>query len=178
MYNNAQALPAKYADHGTPELQAKAMAEYNVTEEGYKQARVTNQTAVQMLYKLKLVSEQQYLAACKLQLAYLSSRLTIDIRSRSIVELTQNSNNYRNRMIDYCHLDSKKKFDQAMSILDDHDRKNGSYYRKLVEHVVLEGGYLKQLKRNQLYKDAKLEHLREALDILALYYGIVRKTVG
>jgi hypothetical protein len=58
---------AKFADHGTTELQRKGEIALVETTDGYKQAYITNQTVIERLYKRNQITELQYLAARRLQ---------------------------------------------------------------------------------------------------------------
>jgi hypothetical protein len=172
LYKNAKSQSVKFADHGTKELQAKGEVKIRkVDNDIYKQAYVINQTVIERLYHRNQITENQYEAARRLQSNYLKSRLSIDLRARNVVELTNNKNIFHDRMIDYCYLDAKKHFGQAMECFKICGDKS-QFYQKLILFVIIENHYLKDLKQqSKIFKAVSLDDLQQGLDILVSYYG-------
>jgi hypothetical protein len=171
-------LAARVSDYGTKELQAKGEVEYTDIDGGYKQARVTNQTVVERLYSRGQIEEHQYQAACILQNDYFRANILVSIKSKSVIDRSIQQDDYNNRLLEYCFLASKKRYEEAMKQLNQYDntihKQTGrfSHYRALIQYSVLDDGYLKDLKKaNPSYVKIGVRKLREALDILARWYG-------
>jgi hypothetical protein len=161
----------KFADHGTKLLQLKGEIKLRPIANGkYKQAYVTNQSVIERLYNRTQISEDQYIAARRLQTDYLRARHSIDLKAKNIVEITNNKNIFHDKIIDYCYLDAKKHFDQALDcfkIFGEHCK----YYQRLITFVIAHNGYLKDLrKQNNIYQEVTLKDLKLGLDLLVRHY--------
>jgi hypothetical protein len=171
---------AKFADHGTTELQRKGEIALVETTDGYKQAYITNQTVIERLYKRNQITELQYLAARRLQNDYLQSYRLVSLKARIIAEPLSKPNyfNHKDKMIDYCVSDSKKRYDKAMSFLSVENDISipgslpSKHVQRLIEWVIIEDGYLKDIKSNSKMPKVTLKHLRLALDSLVQHYNI------
>jgi hypothetical protein len=81
-------------------------------------------------------------------------------------------------MIDYCVSDSKKRYDKAMSFLSVENDISipgslpSKHVQRLIEWVIIEDGYLKDIKSNSKMPKVTLKHLRLALDSLVQHYNI------
>jgi len=157
----------RFADHGTSELQAKGEIKLTNTNDGYKQARVTNQFVIDRMYNYKHITKQQYIAARKLQSDYLKAYLALNLKARGIIELYEANFHYKNQL--YCNLEAKHSYDNAMNSLLAIDQ-NSNKYQKLVEWVIIENGYLKDLQEGNSYLGIK--ELRIALDMLVRHYNL------
>jgi hypothetical protein len=164
----------KFADHGTLELQSKGEVKFAEVDGIYKQAYVTSQTVIERLYSRKQITAPQYLAARKLQNDYLQAHLAINLKARLLVELVNVSSSFKDKLIDYCNLDAKKRYNEAMnSLLISGEDFNINYYQKLVEWVIVENGYLKDIKRaGKQFSKINLDHLRISLDVLVKFYAL------
>jgi hypothetical protein len=172
-------LAARVSDYGTKELQTKGEVEYIDIDGGYKQARITNQTVVERLYNRGQIEEYQYQAACILQNDYFRANLIVSLKSKSVIDRSIQQSDYNNRLLEYCFLDSRKRYEEAMKLLNRYDniifKQTGrfSHYRALIQYTILDDGYLKDLKKaNPSYVNIGVKKLKEALDILARWYGI------
>jgi hypothetical protein len=178
-FNMSKSQGIKFADHGTLELQAKGEVKFVEVDGIYKQAYVTSQTVIERLYNRKQVTLLQYLAARNLQNDYLKAHLAINLKARLLLELVNASSNLKDRLIDYCNLDAKKRYNEAMNSLliisKDLPINNykSNFYQKLIEWVIIENGYLKDIKPDgKKFSKINLDHLRVSLDVLIKFYTL------
>ncbi|AIL64737.1 hypothetical protein NOVO_01705 [Rickettsiales bacterium Ac37b] len=174
-------VAARYSDYGTKELQEKGEVEYIDIEGGYKQARVTNQTPVERLYKRSQIEAYQFHAVQILQRDYFKANTVVSVKAKVVIDPITQKSNYQPSMLGYCFLDSRERYEQAMAKVrkfEEQERSlgNNAPYSAIVQYMVLDDGYLKDLKQvNPDYVNIGVYELKKALDVLAKYYNIFPK---
>ena len=148
------------SDLGTPELQARGI-ELGYNEEGHRVARVVNQRRIDTLYRRGTIDNTQFMAANALIRDAYYAGYAVYIKSSCNFTVTGKSGNDG-------VIDAIRRFNAARGMLKGHEL-------AVVFRVVLDDMFLKDLAPKRSYRDELTEILRDALDTLAVFYGIVTK---
>ena len=153
----------RFSDLGTEETQKRGIT-VSVNEKGEKVAKVRTQQPIDYYYNRGYIDDKQYKVANRLKGDCDLAGLGSYIKSSANFEVNGGNNRFSDEQID-----AKKRYHSALACLNESDR-------KLVQHIVLDDGYLKDFKQHSspavgvIYAGI-MESLADALDQLDRFYS-------